>query len=363
MSLITRPASALLAATLGFAAALGGCDDAATSTATGFDDAQVITDFADQVVIPTYAALAARGADLAAAVEAFVAAPSDAGLAAVRDAWVAARAPWEASEAFLFGPVDARGYDPALDTWPLDKNDLDAVIASDATLSDSYVAALPTTQKGFHTLEYLAFGSSGNKTAAELSERERDYLAAVAREFAGVTAALADAWTTGVDGAAPYRTVFVTAGSGSTAYPSLASAAQEIVSGMSAICDEVANGKIADPYDAHDPQLEESRFSQNSLLDFADNLRSVENAYLGSVPFAGTTGRGLSAWVVARDADLDARIRARITAAIAAIEAIPGPFGEAIVTPASYPAIEAAQQAIRAVQDLLDGELLPLILE
>ena len=352
-----------LALAVGLALAAPACGDDAAVTAGGFDDAQIIVDFADAVVIPTYEALAARGAALEVAVDAFYDDPTDAKLALVRAAWVAARMPWEASEAFLFGPVDTHGYDPALDTWPLDKNDLNAVIAGSDGLTDSYVAALPTTQKGFHTIEFLAFGDDGAKAAAALTARERDYLRAVTREFAAVTEALATAWTDGLDGGRPYREVFVTAGQGSGAYPSLASAAQEIVSGMSAICDEVANGKIADPYDAHDPQLEESRFSGNSLLDFADNMRSVQNAYLGAVPFAGTAGRGLSAWVAAEDAALDGRIRSAITAAIAAIEAIPGPFGDAIVTPSAYPAIEAAQAAIRSVQDLLDAELLPLLLE
>jgi putative iron-regulated protein len=126
---------------------------------------------------------------------------------------------------------------------------------------------------------------------------------------------------------------------------------------MSGICDEVANGKIADPYDAHDPNLVESQYSYNSILDFADNLRSVENAYTGDVPAAGSTGRGLDEVVRAIDPALDARFRAELADAIAKLQAIPDPFRDAITTPAAYPAIEAAQAAIRTVQTTIDGDL------
>jgi uncharacterized iron-regulated protein len=140
-------------------------------------------------------------------------------------------------------------------------------------------------------------------------------------------------------------------------------AAQEILGGMIGICDEVANGKIADPYDAHDPTLVESQFSYNSIADFQDNMRSVEAAYTGGSALAGTDGRGLSDWIAERDAALDARVRQEIAAAIAAIGAIPPPFRTAITTPSSYDEIEAAQAAVRALQGTLEGAASARVLE
>ncbi|MEZ4399760.1 MAG: imelysin family protein [Kofleriaceae bacterium] len=334
--------------TLGAAA----CGGEPASTA-GFTDPQVIADFADRVVIPTYALLDARIDALHAATVALAATPTADNLDAAQQAWIAARVPWEQSEAFLFGPVSARGYDPALDSWPVERTDLDLVLASGDALTPAYVRNLPETQKGFHTLEYLLFGERRGRQVDELGERELAYLTATAAELADISGQLAASWT---DGAPSFREVFVGAGTNST-YPSLDAAAQEILVGMSGICDEVANGKIADPYDAHDPALVESQYSWNSLADFADNLRSVEQAYLGDVPAAGTTGRGLDAIVAERDPALDARFRAELAAAIAAIGAIPPPFRDAITDPAAYPAIEAAQGAIRTVQATIDGEL------
>jgi hypothetical protein len=131
---------------------------------------------------------------------------------------------------------------------------------------------------------------------------------------------------------------------------------------MIGICDEVANGKIADPYDAHDATLVESQFAFNSLTDFQDNLRSVENAYLGRVPAARASGRGLSVYVDGLEPALDGRVKEEIQSAIAGIGAIPAPFRDAITTPSSYEAIDAAQAAIRKLQMTLERDVQPLVL-
>jgi putative iron-regulated protein len=347
------PRSTLLAVALVAGACSGG---GGGSSGAAFDDQQVIVDFADQVVIPTYQLLAARADTLAAAVDALVDLPGDGALATARATWVAARQPWEQGEGFLFGPVDSFGYDPALDSWPVNATDLEAVLDSGQPFTPEFVANLASTQKGFHTIEYLIFGEGGTRTAASLTTRELDYLAAITAEFAATAHALSDAWTSG------YRDVLAGAGSNST-YATLAQAAEEILGGMVGICDELANGKIADPYDAHDPTLVESQFSYNSIQDFQDNLRSVENAYTGGSALAGTAGLGLSDWVAERDPALDVQVKAEISAAIAALGAIPPPFRDAITTPSAYDEIEAAQAAIRALLQTLQDEVRSLVLE
>ncbi|MBK7859689.1 MAG: peptidase M75 [Archangiaceae bacterium] len=307
------------------------------SVPQAFSDRQLVADFADHVVVPTYGLLAARVAALDAAVRALAASRGPAELAAAQAAWVQARVPWEQAEGFLFGPVDSFGYDPAIDSWPVNHTDLDAVLGSSAAFTPAYVANLQETQKGFHTAEYLLFGVGRSKTAAGFTSRELEYLTALTAELVTVTQALKGQWTDAAGGRPPYRDVVATAGeAGNSAYPSLTAAAQEILGGMIGICDEVANGKIADPYDAHDVTLVESQFAFNSIADFQDNVRSVQNAYTGSVAAAGTGGRGLSAHVAESNAELDGRVRAEIQAAIDAIGAIPPPFRDAIHTPSAY---------------------------
>jgi uncharacterized iron-regulated protein len=357
------PSQALLPTLLAGAllAACGG--DGGGDDADGFADQAIVEDYADEVVVPTYELLAMRGAALLAVAEDLEADPSEGNLEAARDAWVETRVPWEQSEAFLFGPVSANGYDPAMDSWPVNRTDLDGVLASNDELTEAYIDGLPETQKGFHTLEYLLWGEDSTKEAGDLTARELAYTVALAQDLADTTDLLATSWTDSNGGGQAYRDVFATAGDeGNTAYPSLGAAAQEILVGMSAICDEVANGKIADPFDARDPDLVESQFSFNSLLDFADNMRGVKNAYTGSFGAGGTSGRGLSDLIGEVDAALDARFLDEVDAAITAIDEIPGPFRDAIQEEANDAKIVAAQEAIRTVQDTIDGDLTAAVL-
>ena len=69
---------------------------------------------------------------------------------------------------------------------------------------------------------------------------------------------------------------------------------QEMVNGMIVIADEVANGKISDPFNEKDTTLVESQFSFNSISDFQDNIRGIQNVYMGK--FAAD-GQGLDEFV------------------------------------------------------------------
>lgn len=323
---------------------------------------ELVVTFADKVVVPTYARLATRLTELDAACVALANGPTAERLTAAKAAWRAARIPWEQSEGFLFGPVDSFGYDPALDSWPVSHTELEAVLANNDALTQQYVSNLKNEQKGFHTLEYILFGNNGGaKTVDQLTAREREYMTALSAELKSVGQALHGAWAQALGGNPPFRDTLATAGqSGNTAYPSVQAAAQEMVGGITTILDEVANGKIADPYTTRDPDVVESQFAYNSLEDFTNNIRSVENAYLGHLQGEAKTGSALRD-VVGVDSALDVKIRQQIAASISALAAIAEPFRESIRNETERPKIAAAQDAIRTLHDTFQGEVLPLV--
>jgi putative iron-regulated protein len=346
---------------VGGALLAGGCGNDDTNLESL--DQQLVINFTDAVVVPTYNLLATRMAELDAACQALRNAPSAATLKGAQDAWFAARVPWEQSETFLFGPVDSYGWDPAMDSWPLNRTDLDAVLNKGDPLTQQYVSALDPTQKGFHTAEYLLFGDGQTRKPEDLNARQFEYLLALTAELKTVSANLAASWSTGVEGQAPYRDLLAKAGeSGNTVYPTVEAGAQEMLGGMLTILDEVANGKIADPYDAKDSNLVESQFALNSLSDFTNNLRGVENVYLGHRPEKAPAGLSLSDVVKARDEALDTRVKAELAAAIAALGKVPEPFPVSIKDPASAGVIEGAQAAIRKLHDTFQVDVKAVIL-
>ena len=142
----------------------------------------IVADYVDVVVLPTYRDLAAANAALHNAVQLLKANPSNATFEAAAKAWMAARQPWESSEAFLFGPVDELGLDPNMDSWPLDQDAIKNVLSSgdfsgmewegeyegeeeDGSMSQrAEEIAEAQSIRGFHTLEFLLFKNGQPRT-------------------------------------------------------------------------------------------------------------------------------------------------------------------------------------------------------
>ncbi len=343
-----------LAAALAGLTLISACSDSTVDPGESNKFSTVLSDISKKVILPTYADLDEHAGELQEAVEALVASPTESTLAAAREAWRHARSPWEQSEGFLFGPVDTEGIDPSIDSWPVNYVDLDAVLNGSAALTKEYIDGLEGTLKGFHTIEYLLFGQGGTRKAADLTPRQLEYLTGVTASFKGATAELYDSWNPAGEN---FVAQLADAGKSGSSYISQQEALQELVDGMIGICDEVAKGKINDPYSQGDRTLEESQFSNNSNTDFQDNIRSVKNVYLGA--FHGNSGAGLTTIVAERNAALDTRVKSEIDAAIAAIGQMTPNFGEAITN--NKPKVDAALEAINTLMETLDGELRPLI--
>lgn len=143
----------------------------------GFEDEAlleaIVADYVDIVVLPTYKNLADANSALHTAVRALATSPSNTNFELAAAAWLAAREPWEMSEAFLFGPVDELGLDPNMDSWPLDQDAIKNVLASGdfSSLgwdSDDKAEDVEAAQniRGFHTLEFLLFKNGQPRTIA-----------------------------------------------------------------------------------------------------------------------------------------------------------------------------------------------------
>jgi putative iron-regulated protein len=129
MTSIRSVALALMFSTL----ALPGCAQREAD-----DPRRVVVDAYAEVVSATYEDTVQAARELAQAVDALLAEPSEATLNAAREKWKAARVPYSYSEAFRFyaGPIDGDGGpEGQLNGWPLDENHIDAVRA------DTYGAA------------------------------------------------------------------------------------------------------------------------------------------------------------------------------------------------------------------------------
>ncbi len=344
----------LLPALLAFAACKKESSDPAPGSNDGFTTASVLNTFASHVAQDNYDDLAARSATLRDRILAFGVSLSDADLALCKQQWRDTRSSWERSEALLFGPVATENIDPRIDTWPVNFVDLEAQLSSSNAFTPEYISALEDALKGFHPIEYLLFGMNGDKTAGQFTTREIEYITALANNLSTLTASLDASWDPSTS--SNYTSAFTSAGSGSTEYPTQRAAYEELVNAMAGICDEVANGKMHEVLLAQDPLLEESPFSKNSITDFTNNIRGVENVYLGRYD---ADGAGMEDFVRQHDLQLDNTIKQRIAAAIAALGTMTVPFGQAIIEQPVQ--VQQAVDAINALAATLNDELMPLV--
>ena len=315
---------------------------------------QVINDVVDNVIIPTYQELDSKTQAMVTALTALEANTTTATFEAARKAWVEARTPWEQSEGFLYGPVkQPEDLDEAMDTWPVSVTEMNKILNGTASITADVIKSNPET-RGFHLIEYLIWGLNGDATS--LTARQKEYLKAAAQDMKNNTTAVLIGW----GNAGTYNSDFKNASKGTGKYKSTANAVSEIASGLWHIANEVAAEKIANCFnEAGEPQFdkEESRFSNNSKKDFADNIRSIQNVYLGK--YNGKQGKGISDLIKAKDAALDTKLKNKIQEAIDNLEAIPGTFTEAIKTgnTAGNSAVRKAQNTVFELRDIIEKEL------
>lgn len=344
-------------------------DDTKTPVSEDYDYAPILAAYVDKTIIPTYADMKDNSKLLFTKASNFKASGSQADLDAACEYWKKTRKPWEAGEAFLFGPAAYHNLDPLLDSWPLDQAQLQQVLDSDHELTADFVRdGLGAVLRGFHTVEFLLFREGQNRQITDFTSREKDYLTAVTQVLRDDCVKLWAAWEGGSSEQAildeigfevgtPYGDEFKTAGNIGSRYVSQTDAVDELLQGSIAIADEVANGKIADPHESGNVLDVESWFSWNSLTDFQNNIRSIENSYLGGYS-ENNRGINVSDFVREKDNALDTEIKEKITAAIAAIAAIPEPFRNNL----KHANVTIAMEKINEVQTIIETKVRPLII-
>ncbi|GAB4561571.1 MAG: imelysin family protein [Haliangiales bacterium] len=366
-------ATPILLLSLGLTLAAACSDDKPSTPGPGGDviDAAVspepeavLRDLGEIVIVPTLEQLHQRAGELVVASRALCEAPGSAGLDSARAAWRAARAPWKQSEAFRFGPVIDLRVDSAVDFWPLRLSSVQAELAKDTPVPEDYASTLGDTVKGLPVIEYLLFDggdvgadatqedidaavlarlASSEDGAEPTATRTCDYLVALSVDVELRAKLLRDAWSPDGDN---FVDALASSGEAGGAYDDRGKAISAIVNAFVQLIQEVEGTKLATPLGLRDggtpqPEAAESWRSGNSRQDILDNLAGIQSVY--QTRYGDTTGASFERAVAAIDPALDSAIRAQLSAAIAAVEAIEGPLDEAVVDAPA--AVDAAFQA------------------
>ena len=358
---------------LGAVLALAGCDGGGDLSA---EAAPVLETYAN-IVHASYEDSLSTAQALDGQLDALVANPTEGSLGDARTAWLAARSPYGQTEVYRFygGPIEQG--DPeregALNAWPMDESVIDYVfdpvmgtVVSGGIVNDPSVtldqASLEAANgvggeenvtTGYHAIEFLLWGQDnpatsgpGERPATDFSEAENadrrgQYLQVTSDILLEDLGELVADWAPGSED--NYRAGFVSGDA--------RDGLRAMLIGMGSLSGaELAGERMNVAFMTMDQEDEHSCFSDNTHNDILENARGIRNVYLGRyarVDGSMVEGASLSDLVAARDPDLDATMRAQLDASLAAAEAIPAPFDEAI-TGAGRDQVQAAIDALRA---------------
>ena len=368
--------AALVAASLLLAVNFSSCKkDPQTNTeeANKAQKEAIVKQYLNHTVYPTYASLAEKTDALVENLEALKANKTQANVNAATVTFLEARKWWEMSEAFLFGAASDFGIDPHIDSWPLDEDAFNNLMASPnmiaalATDEDGMVAGeqLGNALLGFHGIEFILFREGQPRNVNEITDDMMTYIVAVSRDLRNRCFQLEVSWnpnapqahkdlmeelefnTTVNGGANTYGENMTQAGQAGSTFATFTNALEAIADGCIDIADEVGTSKIGKPHTGEDPHYVESPYSQKSIIDFYDNIISVQNAYMGGMESNRDEDRSLHAYIADGNAELDTKTVNAINNALEKINAMKAPFVE-------YYADATAGAAMEACQDLSD---------
>lgn len=293
---------------------------------SSLDDSQkayldsVINNAVDNVILPTYTDLASAVVELQSALGDLSA--SQITQTNINDACTAfkkARKLWEKSEAFLGGEASDHDIDPHIDSWPLNRDLLHSMFKNGMTDEITEEASV----LGFHALEFILFRNGEPRKVSEYSQKdtykgftdiegtqELAYAQSVAKDLLNHVYALEVGWSDSpvsahlaavksanigyqTDKGQSYSYNMKNYGTNNSTFSGLTDAISQLLSDEEgsawAIANEVGTAKIANPFSAGDISYVESPYSYNSITDFQDNIRSIENIWYGGTNGSSST--------------------------------------------------------------------------
>ena len=334
------------------------------NTALAVDKSAVLETYAD-IAAAKYEDSVISAQVLQASVDALLANPSAEALQAAKDAWVAARVPYQQTEVYRFGNAIVDDWEGKVNAWPLDEGLIDYVDASYGGPSDENeyaslnVVANPqfmlsgekidaslitpallaetlheadgvesNVASGFHAVEFMLWGqdlnghgagagarpwtdfATGNDCTNENCDRRSAYLKAATDLLVSDLEWMADQW---IDGGDARRTLMENKDTGLVA----------ILTGMGSLSyGEQAGERMRLGLMLNDPEEEHDCFSDNTHNSHYFDGLGVQNVYLGAyVRIDGSlvTGPSLADLVAEKDAALDVEMKTKLAATMLAL--------------------------------------------
>ena len=286
-----------------------------------------------------------------AAIDNFLAAPSQPRLDAAKRAWLLTRDDYGVTEIYRFydGPIDNEetGPEGLINAWPMDEAYVDYVegdpnagiinnpdefptIDADLLVSLNEEGGEENISTGWHAIEFLLWGQDLNPdgpgyrpvedyTTNPNADRRATYLAVASDLLLTHLQDMADAWAPGQNN---YRAQFVAKDADA--------AITDIITGIGEMSrGELAGERMTVAYEERSQEDEHSCFSDNTISDIVANAMGVQRVYLGE--YGDVSGPGVKDLIAAEDQVLANTLEREINRSVALARSIPAPFDDQLL--------------------------------
>ena len=352
--------------------ALGACADGG-----GDDDlkASVVETYAAGAH-ESYARSLASAMAMDAAVDNFLAAPSQVRLDAAKRAWLRARDDYGVTEIYRFydGPIDneENGPEGLINAWPMDESYVDYVdgnpdagiinnpdlfptIDADVLMAANEEGGEENVSTGWHAIEFLLWGQDLNPDGAGYrpvsdyidaanADRRATYLAVTSDLLLSHLQDMVNAWAPGANN---YRSKFVS--------KNVDEAITDIITGIGEMSrGELAGERMTVAYEARSQEDEHSCFADNTTSDIIANALGVQRVYLGQ--YGNVSGPGIMDLVAEEDEELAQSLADEINRSVILARSIPAPFDNLLAEglPDSNPGRRAVLDTIVSLENQTD---------
>lgn len=340
-----------------------------TSALAGGHDAKAVLDTYADIALAGYEDSLVTAKALDAAIDRLLAEPTAANLDAARAAWIAARVPYQQTEAYRFGNPIVDEWEGKVNAWPLDEGLIDYVdlgyygaesdenglftanviankqvyingktvtienITADVIANELHEAGgvEANVASGYHAIEFLLWGQdlngtgpgAGNRPATDFDtenctggncDRRGEFLQAASELMIADLEEMVANWAAG--GAAREA---VTSGDEKAGLAT-------ILAGMGSLSyGELAGERMKLGLLVHDPEEEHDCFSDNTHYSHFYDAKGIQNVYLGSytrVDGSVVAGPSLAEFIAHIDADLDKELRDKLDATMGKMQAM-----------------------------------------
>ena len=330
-----------------------------SSVVNGFDKTVMLQHYADDLIIPCYAALQQKITALQTASNAFTAAPSIATQSAVRTAYTEAHLQYERAAAFQFGPAETvlldvfLNYSGGLDYSFTTAGELTGFSVDTAAIerniaTGTYNLAMMNRSnfysQGFAALSYLYFNPNAIAAFNTNTANRKKYVQDVVDRMKVLVDNVATGWTT-------YRAEFV-----ANTKTNVGSPIGNMVNQFAYQMDLLKGPRIGWPFGKQSNGQVfatkcEAYYAGISVQLAIENLTSLKNAFTN-----GTSDKGISNYLIALGkADINTDVLAQFDVALTKLRLIPDPLSTSLTANATQ--VDAAYREVQKLLTLLKTDV------